>query len=178
MTNAQKAARRRRKDRQRQLMEVGKKASDVVAKAEQQVQVTGSRLAQLEAEVVSAHKDLGIATDELALARVELQTKIVLLGGLEDELKTASETVRSLETERDEIKKQLRAACTELDAVKKADSDTKSLRNRLQRKSEEIVQMGTKVREMRSFLDAKRLLKTFDDHHSGAETASGDVGTE
>ena len=171
----QKVARKRRKDRQRALMETGKKAEDLVSAAGKQAQETAAKLAASEAEVVSAHRELGLATTELAASRRELAVKITLLAGLEDELKTASEMVKTMEAERDEATKQLGKVRGELIDLKQTDRDTKSLRNRLQRKSDEIIGLGAKVRGLRAFLDEHRLLKSFDDRHPGAEGEAKDA---
>lgn len=171
----QKAARRRRKDRQRTLMETGKKAEDLVLAAGRQAQETAGKLAKLEAEVDSARRELGLATAELAAVRRELAARITLLAGLEDELKAASETVKIMEAGKDEVVRQLGKVRGELIDLKQTDRDTKSLRSRLQRKSEEIIKLGAKVRELRAFLDEKRLLNAFDARHPGATEEVKDV---
>ena len=171
----QKAARRRRKDRQRTLMETGKKAEDLVSAAGRQAQETAGKLAKSEAEVDSARRELGLATTELSAARRELAVKITLLAGLEDELKAASETVKIMEAGKGEAVRQLGKVRAELTDLKQADMDVKSLRSRFHHKSEEIIKLGAKVREMRSFLDEHRLLNVFDARHPGATEEVKDV---
>ena len=181
----QKAARKRRKDRQRQLIKTGKEAKDLVSSAERQVQEIAGKLVKSEAEVILAHKKLGLATAELAEQRRELKegveklaVNIALLAGLKDELNAANEMIKTMEagrdeaakqlgTMKDEAAKQLGTMKSELIDLKQTDRDTKSLRSRLQRKSNEIVGLGTQVRELRAFLDEHHLLNAFNARPSG-----------
>jgi hypothetical protein len=167
--NTQKIARQRRKARQKSLMEAGKKAADVVGSAQRQVLEAVARTSKMEMELGVARTSLGLVTDDLGKTRKELEVKEVLLGGLESELKEASATVVSLETERDAVQKELETVRKELDDLKQADSDARSLRNRLRSKSDEIVRLASQFRSAKSFLDSHHLLGLYLKTHPSSE---------
>jgi len=60
--STQKAARQRRRDRQKKLVEVGRQAEDLVSKHRQQATEAMVRVERLEAELAEAWKALGDAT--------------------------------------------------------------------------------------------------------------------
>lgn len=168
-SNTQKAARQRRKARNKAFVEAGKKAVDTVTSAQRQALEAVERASRMEMELAVARTSLGRATDELSEARREMEVKGVLLSGLEDELKQASTITQSLEAERDALCKEMGEIRKELEAVKMADSDARSLRSRLRSKSEEIVRLAAQFRSAKSFLDSHHLLGLYLKSHPGTE---------
>lgn len=168
-SNTQKAARQRRKARNKAFVEAGKKAVDIVASSQHQALEAVERTSKMEMELAMARTDLGRVTDELSEARREMEVKAVLLSGLEDELREVSSIIRSLETERDALRKEMGEIRKELEAVKTADSDARSLRNRLRSKSEEIVRLAAQFRSAKSFLDSHHLLGLYLKSHPSSE---------
>ena len=160
-SDSQKLARRRRKERQRSLMEAGKKASDTVGSATRQTAEMIERANRLEAEAADTRTSLGIATSELAEARAALALKATLLDGLEGELEEASRMVKEAEAERDAAKSDLARVSRDLAEAKEADSDARSLRNRLKAKSDEIIKLADQIRRLKVFLDRHKLLGAF-----------------
>ena len=145
--NAQKAARQRRRAHQRQLVVVGRQAVDLVSQYKQQAAEAVARAGLLEAEVARARQDLGEATTLLSETNKALNANATILDGLRQELDIASQHVRMAEAERDAMSGDLAKARRELEAAKAADIDTKSLRSRLQHKSEEIEDLRALLRE-------------------------------
>ena len=160
-SEAQKQARKRRKERHRLLMEAGKKADATVGSAERQAAEAAERAARLEEEASDVRSALGSTTNELAEVRKELALKITLLEGLEDELKQASAMVAEMKAETDAAKSELARATKELTEARAADSDARSLRNRLKAKSDEIIKLVNQIRRMKEFLDRHNLLKPY-----------------
>ena len=169
-SDSQKLARKRRKERQRSLMEAGKKAVDTVGVAGRQATEAAERAARLEAEAAETRSALGVATSDLAAVRQALEVKTTLLGGLEDELKQASGMV-------DEMSNLARKS-RELDEARAADSDARSLRNRLKAKSDEIIKLADQIRRLKGFLDHHNLLKAYFNLYQGAEEAAAMVAKE
>jgi chromosome segregation ATPase len=155
-TPAQKAACARRKAHRKSLLEAGRQSTNLVSFAERQAIEAAGRSAQLEGELYKARQELGTITTELGEARQAKALAETVLDGLRGELAAASETVASLEAERDELSGKLAATSKELDAIKEVDVDTRSLRTRLQRKSEEIEELKRKLQESE---DARRAAK-------------------
>ena len=160
-SEAQKQARKRRKERHRLLMEAGKKADATVGSAERQAAEAAERAARLEEEASDVRSALGSTTNELAEVRKELALKITLLEGLEDELKQASAMVAEMKAETDAAKSELARATKELTEARAADSDARSLRNRLKAKSDEIIKLANQIRRMKEFRDRHNLLKPY-----------------
>jgi chromosome segregation ATPase len=154
-------ARRRRKERQKALMVEGKKAADTMSSAEHQVTEAAKRADRLEAEAEEARSALGTATSDLAEARASLALKSTLLDGLEGELAEASKMVKEAEAERDAARSDLARVSRELAEAREADSDARSLRNRLKAKSEEIVKLADQIRRLKAFLDSRHLLQVY-----------------
>ena len=145
--NAQKAARQRRRTRRKQLVEAGRQAGDQVSMYRQQAAEAVARAGRLEAEIARARQDLGEATTLLSETNKALNANASILDGLRQELDIASQQVRMAEAERDAMSGDLAKARRELEAAKAADIDTKSLRSRLQHKSEEIEDLRSLLRE-------------------------------
>ena len=160
-SESQKQARKRRKERHRLLMEAGKKADATVGSAERQAAEAAERAARLEEEASDVRSALGSTTNELAEVRKELALKITLLEGLEDELKQASAMVAEMKAETDAAKSELARATKELAEAREADSDARSLRNRLKAKSDEIIKLANQIRRMKEFRDRHNLLKPY-----------------
>ena len=160
-SESQKQARKRRKERHRLLMEAGKKADATVGSAERQAAEAAERAARLEEEASDVRSALGSTTNELAEVRKELALKITLLEGLEDELKQASAMVSEMKAETDAAKSELARATKELTEARAADSDARSLRNRLKAKSDEIIKLANQIRRMKEFRDRHNLLKPY-----------------
>ena len=160
-SESQKQARKRRKERHRLLMEAGKKADATVGSAERQAAEAAERAARLEEEASDVRSALGSTTNELAEVRKELALKITLLEGLEDELKQASAMVAEMKAETDAAKSELARATKELTEARAADSDARSLRNRLKAKSDEIIKLANQIRRMKEFRDRHNLLKPY-----------------
>ena len=164
-SEAQKQARKRRKERHRLLMEAGKKADATVGSAERQAAEAAERAARLEEEASDVRSALGSTTNELAEVRKELALKITLLEGLEDELKQASAMVAEMKAETDAAKSELARATKELAEAREADSDARSLRNRLKAKSDEIIKLADQVRRLKAFLDKHNLINAYYGQH-------------
>lgn len=164
-SDSQKLARKRRKERQRSLMEAGKKAVDTVGVAGRQATEAAERAARLEAEAAETRSALGVATSNLAAVRQALEVKTTLLGGLEDELKQASGMVDEMKAEVEASKSNLARKSRELDEARAADSDARSLRNRLKAKSDEIIKLADQVRRLKAFLDKHNLINAYYGQH-------------
>jgi predicted RNase H-like nuclease (RuvC/YqgF family) len=145
--STQKAARQRRRVRQRQLVEAGRQSVDLVSQCKHQVEEAVARAGRLGAEVAKARQDLGEATSLLAEANKALGANATILDGLRQELDLAAQQVKMAEAERDAMSRDLAAARRELEIMKAADIDAKSLRARLQHKSGEIEELKAKLRE-------------------------------
>ena len=161
--NPKKAARQRRRSRQKQLVEAGRQAEDLVSTYKQQaaeaVALAGGRL---EAEVVKARQDLGEATSLLADTNKALNANATILDGLRAELDIAAQQVRMTEAERDAMEADLAKARKDLEIARTADIDTKSLRARLQHKSEEIEDLKARLRDAISSLRRATAVHGFD----------------
>ena len=177
-SESQKQARKRRKERHRLLMEAGKKADATVGSAERQAAEAAERAARLEEEASDVRSALGSTTNELAEVRKELALKITLLEGLEDELKQASAMVAEMKAETDAAKSELARATKELAEAREADSDARSLRNRLKAKSDEIIKLADQIRRLKGFLDHHNFLKAYFNLYQGAEEAAAMVAKE
>ena len=145
--HSQKAARQRRRIRQKQLVEAGRQAGDLVSQCKQQAAEAVTRAGLLEVEVAKSRQDLGEAATLLAETNKALNANAVILDGLRQELDLAAQQVRMAETERKAMSADLAKARKELESLKAADIDTKSLRTRLQHKSEEIEELKAKLRD-------------------------------
>ena len=77
--STQKAARQRRRDRQKKLVEVGRQAEDLVSKHRQQATEAMVRVERLEAELAEAWKALGDATNREAAAGKDLRATSKIL---------------------------------------------------------------------------------------------------
>ena len=154
--NPKKAARRRRREHQKQLVEAGRQAEDQVATHRQQVTEATGRADRLEAEAAKSRQELGEVTTLLAETNKSLNANATILDGLRGELDMAAQQVRMTETERDAMAADLVKARKELEIARAADIDTKSLRARLQHKSEEIEDLKSRLR------DAVGKLRQFD----------------
>ena len=177
-SDSQKLARKRRTERQRSRMEAGKKAVDTVGVAGRQATEAAERAARLEAEAAETRSALGVATSDLAAVRQALEVKTTLLGGLEDELKQASGMVDEMKAEVEASKSNLARKSRELDEARAADSDARSLRNRLKAKSDEIIKLADQIRRLKGFLDHHNLLKAYFNLYQGAEEAAAMVAKE
>jgi len=100
-TNGQKAARQRRRTRQRQLVEAGRQAEDLVSQHRQQAAEAAGRVQRLEEENAKLRHDQGEATSLLAESNKALNSNITILEGLRTELDVAAQQVRMAEAERD-----------------------------------------------------------------------------
>jgi len=145
-TNGQKAARQRRRTRQRQLVEAGRQAEDLVSQHRQQAAEAAGRVQRLEEENAKLRHDQGEATSLLAESNKALNSNITILEGLRTELDVAAQQVRMAEAERDAMSRDLSQARRELEIARAADIDSKSLRVRLQHKSDEIEDLKAKLR--------------------------------
>ena len=145
--NPKKAARHRRRDRQKQLVEAGRQAEDLVSTYKQQAAEAVARAGRLEAEAAKARQDLGEATSLLAETNKALNANATILDGLRAELDIAAQQVRMTEAERDAMAADLSKFKKVLEIARAADIDTKSLRARLQHKSEEIENLKARLRD-------------------------------
>lgn len=150
--NSQKAARQRRRTRQKQLVEAGRQAEDQVSSYKQQAMEAMARADRLEAEVSEARRLLGEATNQAAESSRELQSTRLVLEGMRGELEMAAQVVDSARAERDAMSQSLTQVQRELAEAREADSDARSLRDRLRKKSEEIDGLKAQVREAREDL--------------------------
>jgi len=143
----QKAARQRRRIRQKQLVEAGRQAEDLVSQHRQQAAEAVGRVDRLEMEIVQLKHELGESTGRLAEANKSLASNNTILDGLRAELDTAAQQVKTVESERDAMARDLTQARRELEVSKAADIDSRSLRVRLQHKTEEIEDLKARLRE-------------------------------
>ena len=143
----QKAARQRRRIRQKQLVEAGRQAEDLVSQHRQQAAEAVGRVQRREEENAKLRHDQGESTSLLAESNKALSSNTTILEGLRTELDVAAQQVRAAESERDAMARDLTQARRELEASKAADIDSRSLRVRLQHKTEEIEDLKTKLRE-------------------------------
>ena len=150
--NSQKAARQRRRTRQKQLVEAGRQAEDQVSAYRQQATEAIERAGRLEAEVAKSRQDLGDATNRAAELDGTLRAKAMILEGLRGELELAAQVVDSTRVERDDLSHSLEKARKELAEARAADSDVRSLRDRLRKKSEEIDELKDQLRDAKDGL--------------------------
>ena len=160
--NPKKAARQRRRAHQKQLVEAGRQAEDLVSTYKQQAAEAVARAGRLEAEAAKARQDLGESTTLLADTNKALNANATILDGLRGELDMAAQQVRMTETERDAMSADLVKARKELEIARAADIDTKSLRARLQHKSEEIEDLKARLRDAISSLRREASVYGFD----------------
>lgn len=146
-STSQKAARQRRRARQKQLVEAGRQAGDLVGQHRQQAAEAESRAQRLEGENARLRHEHGETALLLAESNKALNSNITIFEGLRAELGTAAQQVKISEAERDAMFRDLSQVRRELDAARAADIDTKSLRTRLQHKTEEIEDLKAKLRE-------------------------------
>jgi chromosome segregation ATPase len=145
-TNVQKAARQRRRTRQKQLVEAGRQAADLASQHRQQAAEAAIRIQRLEGENAQLRHDHGETTSLLAESNKALNSNITILEGLRTELDMAAQQVKMAEAERDAMSRDLSQARHELAVARAADIDTRSLRTRLQHKTEEIEELKAKLR--------------------------------
>ena len=145
--NTQKAARRRRRSRQKQLVEAGRQAETISSQSRQQAAEAAGRAERLEIEVVKLRHDLGESTALLAETNKAQESNTTILEGLRIELDMAALQIKTVEAERDALARELGSVREELEAAKAADSDARSLRTRLQHKTGEIDDLKAKLRE-------------------------------
>jgi len=145
--NPKKAARQRRRAHQKQLVEAGRQAEDLVSTYRQQAAEAVARAGRLEAEVAKSRQDLGEATTLLADTNKALNANATILDGLRGELDIAAQQVRMTEAERDAMAADLVKSRKDLEIARAADIDAKSLRTRLQHKSEEIEDLKCRLRD-------------------------------
>jgi chromosome segregation ATPase len=167
--NPKKAARQRRRSRQKQLVEAGRQAEDLVSTYKQQAAEAVALAGRLEAEVAKARQDLGEATSLLADTNKALNANATILDGLRAELDIAAQQVRMTEAERDAMAADLSKFKKELEIARAADIDTKSLRARLQHKSEEIEDLKARLRDAVAALRRATSVHGFD--HTKREEA-------
>ena len=160
--NPKKAARQRRRAHQKQLVEAGRQAEDLVSTYKQQAAEAVALAGRLEAEVAKARQDLGEATSLLADTNKALNANATILDGLRAELDIAAQQVRMTEAERDAMAADLAKARKDLEIARTADIDTKSLRARLQHKSEEIEDLKARLRDAISSLRRATAVHGFD----------------
>ena len=141
--NSKNAARQRRRAHQKQLVASGRQAEDLVSAHRQQAADAVARAARLEAEAAEARKALGAVTNQWVEADRELKSKTLMLEGMRGELELAARVVDSV---------RLVNVRRELEIARAADIDAKSLRFRLQRKSEEIESLKSRLREAQAAL--------------------------
>ena len=150
--NSQKAARQRRRTRQKHLVEAGRQAEDQVAAHRQQATEAVDRAGRLEAEVAKSRQDLGDATNRAAELDSALKANATILEGLRGELELAAQVVDSARSERDAMSRELAVTRKELAEARAADSDARSLRDRLRKKSEEIDELKAQLRDAKDGL--------------------------
>lgn len=146
-STTQKAARKRRRTRQKQLVEAGRQAGDLAGQCRQQAAEAASRAQRLEEENAKLRHDHGETTSLLAESNKALNSNITILEGLRTELDVAAQQVKMAEAERDAMSRDLSQARKELEAMRAADIDTRSLRTRLQHKTDEIENLKARLRE-------------------------------
>ena len=171
--NPKKAARQRRRSRQRQLVEAGRQAEDLVATYRQQAVEAVERAGRLEAEAAKARQESGEATALLAETNKAMDANATILEGLRAELDLAAQQVKVSESERDAMAADLAKARKELEIARAADIDTKSLRSRLQRKSEEIDGLKARLRDAVASLRRATSVHGFDHTEEGEVRVDG-----
>ena len=145
--NTQKAARQRRRSRQKHLVEAGRQAEDLVSTYKLQATEAVARAGRLEAEAAKARQDFGDVSNQASEAARSLRANTTILEGLRGELELAAQVVDSTRAERDDLSQSLERARKELVEARAADSDARSLRDRLRKKSEEIDELKAQLRE-------------------------------
>jgi len=137
-STSQKAAKKRRKEKAKELRDLGRQAEGQLAEAEQKIASAEVTKELLRKEVSGLRSEYGRVTTELAEVKRENMSLTVLLDGLRVELTEADATVKGLEHDKEALTGRVAVLERELTAVKLADSDAKSLRSRLATKSREI----------------------------------------
>lgn len=158
-SSSQKAAKKRRHDRAKELQELGKAAESKLAAAEREVEAARAEVERLRQEVVTLRADHGRATTQLAEIRRENESLTVLLDGLRVELTEADELVRATEREKVLATTRVSTLDRELAEARLADSDAKSLRTRLANKSREIDDLRSKLNRAEAALAEQRRSK-------------------
>ena len=144
-SSTQKEAKKRRKERAKELRDLGRQAATQLASAEMKVESAGVMKELLRKEAAGLRAEYGRVTTELSEVRRENESLTVLLDGLRIELSEADSVVKSLEREKETLTNRVVALERELEAAKLADSDARSLRTRLATKSREIDDLRSKL---------------------------------
>ena len=150
--NSKKAARQLRRTRQKHLVEAGRQAEDQVAAYRQQAMEAIERAGRLEADAAKSRQDLGDATNRAAELDIALKANATILEGLRGELELAAQVMDSARSERDAMSRELAVVRKELEEARAADSDARSLWNRLRKKSEEIDELKAQLRDAKDGL--------------------------
>ena len=144
-TSSQKEAKKRRKERAKELRDLGRQATSKLSEAEMKVESSEVTKNLLRKELDGLRSEYGRVTTELAEVKRENVSLAVLLDGLRVELTEADSIVRSLETEKADFVSRVATLERELAAAKAADSDARSLRSRLATKSRETDDLRGKL---------------------------------
>ena len=144
-TSFQKEAKKRRKERVKELRDIGRQASSKLSEAELKVESSEVTTNLLRKEMVGLRSEYGRVTTELSEVKRENSSLTVLLDGLRVELTEADAVVRALESEKSDLVGRVTKLERELAASKAADSDAKSLRSRLATKSRETDDLRAKL---------------------------------
>jgi chromosome segregation ATPase len=145
LSTNQKEAKKRRKERAKDLRDLGREAESKLAAAEMKVEAAAVTMGLLRKEAEAMRSESGRATTELAEIRRERDSLSVLLDGLRAELTEADATVKGLERDKSSLTDRVTALTRELEAAKLADTDARALRTRLATKSREIDDLRSKL---------------------------------
>ena len=144
-SSSQKQAKKRRKEKAKELRELGRQAEGQLAEAELKVESAEVTKELLRKEAAAMRVEHGRVTTELSEVKRENQSLVVLLDGLRSELTEADSMVKGLERENEVLKGRTASLERELAEAKMADSDAKSLRTRLANKSREIDDLRSRL---------------------------------
>jgi chromosome segregation ATPase len=144
-STSQKEAKKRRKEKAKELRDLGRQAEGQLAAARLEVESAERTKELLRKEVAGLRSEHGLVTTELAEVKRENMSLTVLLDGLRVELTEADATVKRLELDKETLTGRVASLERELAEVKMADSDAKSLRSRLATKSREIDDLRAKL---------------------------------
>jgi chromosome segregation ATPase len=177
-SSSQKEAKKRRKERAKELRDLGRQAASQLASAEMKVESAEVTKALLRKEAEAMRAEHGRVTTELAETRRENEALTVLLDGLRIELSEADAMVKELERGTETLTERVATLERELDAAKRADSDAKPLRTRLATKSREIDDLRSKLNHVVAELAEERRSRPLIFGASAPRPSTGSTGDD
>ena len=176
--SSQKEARRRRKERAREMRDLGRVAAEKLAVADKVVAGAESSNVRLQVEMETLRREHVELLHRETATKTECNSLGVLLDGLRAELSSAASVVVGLEDDKTLLVAKVARLEEELAAAREADIEAKPLRVRLQNKSKEIDELRLKLQVAQSQLSAARGAPFAGwDRLSSDSTTSDAVGT-